>query len=122
MALSEHEQRLLDEMERNLLQNDADVVVPGGSRPLSYGSLVLGILIALAGLGGVILGIAIRQPLVGIAGFAVMFVGVLLAMRRSGPAPSAGPAERGHGAAGGRPRSSFMSTLEDRWDRRRDER
>jgi len=43
MPLSEQEQRLLDEMERNLYRNDADFVaaVSGRGRP-NYRSIVLG--------------------------------------------------------------------------------
>jgi len=120
MALSEHEQRLLDEMERNLLQNDADVVAPSdGVRRLSYGAVALGILIGLAGIGLVVAGIAFHQPLLGVLGFAVMFVGALVGLRRSS---AASHAPHAGGAGRPAPRASFMSTLEDRWDRRRDER
>jgi len=124
MALSEHEQRLLDEMERNLLQNDADVVAPADERrPLSSGAVVLGVIVGLAGLGLVIAGVAFHQPLIGVLGFALMFVGVLIGLRRSGrPASRAGsgPGRSASGPSRGQ-RASFMSTLEDRWDRRRDE-
>ena len=120
MALSEREQRLREEMERNLLQHDADVVAPGANRGLGFGSLVLGILIAVVGLGVVIAGIVLRSPWIGIAGFAVLVAGALVAMRRTVPdiADLGGTAPRSSGAKP--PRSSFMSNLEDRWDRRRD--
>lgn len=122
MALSEREQRLLEEMERNLLQHDADVVAPGANRGLRFGSLVLGVLVAVAGLGVVIAGVAFRSPWIGIAGFAVLVVGALLAMRRTIPDA---PDLDSLGAAGGGakpPKASFMSNFEDRWDRRRDDR
>jgi membrane protein implicated in regulation of membrane protease activity len=120
MALSEREQRLLDEMERNLLQHDADVVAPGANRGLGFGWLVIGILVAVVGLGVVIAGIGFRSPWLGIAGFAVLVVGALLAMRRTVPDVSELDGTSGRGA---KPqKASFMSNLEDRWDRRRDER
>lgn len=120
MALSEREQRLLDEMERNLLQHEADVVAPGANRGLHYGSLVLGVLVAIAGLGVVIAGIGFRTPWIGVVGFALLVVGVLLAMRRTVPdVPDLEATGTGRGKP---PRQSFMSNLEDRWDRRRDER
>ncbi|MBO9577743.1 MAG: DUF3040 domain-containing protein [Microbacteriaceae bacterium] len=122
MALSEREQRLLEEMERNLLQHDADVVAPGANRGLSFGSLVLGIVVAVAGLGLIVAGVAFRAPWLGVVGFAVLVGGVLLAMRRTvpdSPEDLAGP--RG-GSGSGQSRASFMTNLEDRWDRRRDER
>ena len=48
MPLSEHEQRLLEEMERSLYNNDADFVAtvsPRGARP-NYRRIALGALIA----------------------------------------------------------------------------
>ena len=60
MPLSEQEQRLLDEMERHLLHNDADVVsAPSGDRALSYRNLVYGALLLLAGVGGLIVGVVL---------------------------------------------------------------
>ena len=121
MALSEREQRLLDEMERNLLQHDADVVAPGANRGMRFGSLVLGILVTALGLGVVLAGIGFRSPWLGIGGFAVLVVGVLLAMRRTVPDVSELDGTSARGSAKPQ-RASFMSNLEDRWDRRRDER
>jgi len=120
MALSEREQRLLEEMERNLLQHEADVVAPGANRGLNFGSLALGIIVAVVGLGLVIVGIAVKAPWVGVIGFAVIVVGVLLAMRRTVPDHPEGLDARPR--SGGSPRPSFMSNLEDRWERRNDDR
>lgn len=80
MALSEHEQRLLDEMERRLYQSEADVVPAsvGGPRRLNYRSLVLGILVALVGIGLLIGGAAGQMLWLGLIGFAVMLGGVTL--------------------------------------------
>jgi len=123
MALSEREQRLLEEMERNLLHHEADVVAPGANRGLNYGSLLLGILIAAVGLGGVIAAIAFKAPWVGVIGFAVIVVGILVAMRRTVPDAPVGLDGEGPKAGGAKPqRTSFLSSLEDRWDRRNDDR
>ena len=85
MPLSEQEQRLLEEMERSLYHNDADFVATVGAeggKP-NYRSIVVGILVAIAGIA--------RhrhrrghpaQPIVGIIGFVIMFAGVLLALSR----------------------------------------
>ena len=76
MPLSEHEQRLLEEMERSLYQNDADFVAKVGgkrARP-AYRSIVLGILLAVVGVGVLIAGVYYQQPIVGILGFVVMFI------------------------------------------------
>src|SRR5690349_14500323 len=84
MPLSEQEQRLLDEMERSLYRNDADFVATGGRRGRpNYRSVTIGILLAAAGIAALIAGVAIPQLLVGIAGFVLMFAGVLLALTPS---------------------------------------
>jgi len=123
MALSEREQRLLEEMERNLLQHEADVVAPGANRGLHFGSLFLGIVIAAVGLGAVVAAIAFKAPWIGVIGFAVIVVGILVAMRRTVPDAPEGLDGARPGSGGSRPqRSSFMSSFEDRWERRNDDR
>ncbi len=97
MPLSEQEQRLLEEMERNLYRNDADFVhaVGGvrGRRP-NYRAIVLGVLLAVAGVGALIAGVALQLLIVGILGFALMFAGVLIAITPSKRgAAAAAPAE-----------------------------
>ncbi|WP_435745730.1 DUF3040 domain-containing protein [Microbacterium sp. PMB16] len=122
MPLSEQEQRLLDEMERHLLHNDADVVsAPSGDRTLSYRNLVYGALLLLVGIGGLIAGVIIGDVwgiVVGVVGFAAMLAGVMFAVtpvRRTTPVV---PRER----AASKPQSSasFMDRMNDRWDRRQD--
>ncbi|QEO13198.1 DUF3040 domain-containing protein [Agromyces intestinalis] len=122
MPLSEQEQRLLEEMERNLYRNDADFVaaVGGRGRP-NYRSIVLGILLALLGVGGLIAGVALQLLIVGIIGFALMFAGVLIAItpgkRSAAGASPAGPPPSSSGTRGQR---GFMDRLNDRWDRRQE--
>ena len=124
MPLSEQEQRLLDEMERSLYQNDAEFVaaVSGGGRGrMNYTALVSGILVAVLGVGLLVAGIMLRQPIIGVAGFIVMFVGVLLAVggpRRRGVAGPARPSgQRPSGRPSRRP-AGFMDRMNDRWERR----
>lgn len=122
MPLSEQEQRLLDEMERHLLHNDADVVsAPSGDRALSYRNLVYGALLLLAGVGGLIVGVVLGDVwgvVVGVIGFAAMLGGVMLAVTPVRKPLSAVPRERAQ-----RPKSSasFMDRMNDRWDRRQDD-
>ncbi len=123
MPLSEQEQRLLDEMERHLLHNDADVVsAPSGDRTLSYRNLVYGALLLLAGVGGLVAGVIIGDVwgiVVGVIGFAAMLAGVMVAVTpvRRTTTPAA-PRER---SATKQPSSaSFMDRMNDRWDRRQD--
>jgi hypothetical protein len=124
MPLSEQEQRLLEEMERNLYRNDADFVhaVGGvrGRRP-NYRAIVLGVLLAVAGVGALIAGVALQLLIVGIIGFALMFAGVLIAITPSkrGMA-TAVPGETPATAKMQRSRGGFMDRLNERWDRRQD--
>ena len=120
MPLSEQEQRLLEEMERSLYQNDADFVATVSQHrgKTNYRVLALGVLVAVVGIATLVGGVIIRQPLVGVLGFAVMFVGVLLAVAP----PSRGAAASEPTAKPKATRSStrFMDNLNDRWDNRQD--
>lgn len=126
MPLSEQEQRLLDEMERHLLHNDADIVsAPSGDRTLSYRNLVYGAVLLLVGIGALVAGVALGGELgvgsiiIGVVGFAAMLAGVILAatpVRRTGvtkqkPGAPAKPTQNS---------ASFMDRMNDRWDRRQD--
>ncbi|MCC4907619.1 DUF3040 domain-containing protein [Microbacterium sp. cx-59] len=121
MPLSEQEQRLLDEMERHLMSNDADVVsAPQDGRSLSYRNIVYGTILVLAGLGGLIVGLSTQLIVVGVVGFVLMLGGVILAVTptRSLRAPaSAAPAT---GTPKARTNASFMDRMNDRWDRRQE--
>ena len=121
MALSEHEQRLLDEMERGLYQSEADVMhaVATTRRRVNYRSLVLGIIVCLVGVGALIGAVAAQQLWLGLIGFAVMLGGVMLMLAR-GSEPEA-PSDAGGSprAGGSRPaRESFSERMERRWDER----
>lgn len=116
MPLSEQEQRLLDEMERSLYHHDADDVAKVGNRGrASYTAIALGIIAGVLGLVLLIVGVVVQQPLVGVAGFAVMFVGALLALapprRLTVPRDARDAAPRGQ---------SFMDSLGERFEQRRD--
>lgn len=125
---------MLDEMERNLLRTDADVVSasPSGT-PLNYRNLVLGAVFVVLGLGAMVAGVAMFQSLgssqiigiiVGIVGFALMFFGVIFAVRPSKnviPADLADAFDDVPTSAGARTKSQsggFMDRMNDRWERR----
>lgn len=122
MPLSEHEQRLLEEMERSLYQNDADFVAKVGgkrARP-AYRSIVLGALVAVVGIAVLVIGVFVQQPVVGIIGFVVMFAGVLLAIapgKRIAIDPDAPKTSHGKPSRG---QPGFMDRMNDRWDKRQD--
>ncbi|UCR90485.1 DUF3040 domain-containing protein [Mycetocola spongiae] len=128
MPLSEQEQRLLDEMERNLYGHDADFVSTAGDkrgRP-SYRSIALGALIAILGIGALIVGVVLQQPVIGIIGFIAMLGGVMVAITPSKNAVAKVEPEQffASNKSGGRqaPASSggFMDRMNDRWDKRDD--
>jgi len=112
VPLSEHEQRLLDEMERNLYGGKADVhpARPAG-RP-SYRSLVVGIIVLLVGLVGLVVGVTSQLIALGVVGFAIMFTGVMLAAKPGKVTDSSRTRTEAKSGA----RSSFMQRMEQRWD------
>ena len=120
MPLSEHEQRLLEEMERNLYKNEADVMSTAGLRRApNYTAIAVGVLMGLVGIVTMVVGVSLDITLVGIVGFGVLFAGVMVAVAFPG-APSDGAstspsASRAKSPAGS---SSFMDRLNDRWERR----
>ena len=124
MPLSEQEQRLLEEMERSLYQNDADFVatiVPRQGKT-NYTVLAIGVLVAVAGIATLVAGVIVRQPIVGVLGFVIMFVGVLLAVapprssRSTTASASAGSSKKKSNPSS----STFMDNLNERWDKRQD--
>ncbi len=124
MPLSEHEQRLLDEMERNLYQNDADFVatVSGRRGKPNYRLVVIGALLAVAGVGALVAGVIVRQPIVGVIGFGLMLGGVLLVISPGRGAETTTAGSSSAGRASQPRRSSWMTTMTERWERRQDER
>lgn len=126
MPLSEQEQRLLDEMERHLMRNDADVVsAPREGQSLSYRNIVYGSVLVLLGLAGLVVGVSTSLIVVGVIAFLLMVAGVVLAVtptrgggssRRSEGTRKTAPGASPRAAAGG----SFMDRMNDRWDRRQD--
>ncbi len=129
MPLSEHEQRLLEQMERALYQEDpkfASSLRDGGPRRGNRRHIVLGVLLVLAGLGALIGGVAITAgagTTLGILGFVLMLAGAYLVVRAL-RTPAADPAAAGATEAAPRspaPKHGFMDNLEERFKRRRDE-
>ena len=131
MPLSEYEQRVLEQMERQLTSDDprlANTLTQRGHRP--FGRYVIAGVGASVGLLLLVLGAANSLPWLGVIGFVVMFAAVAFAFaaphrpsgHRSGPrgvVQSDGQVKPTTPSA--RQKSSFMSRLEERWERRRGE-
>lgn len=120
MPLSEQEQHLLDEMERSLYHNDGDIVTTVSSRvgKPNYRSIVVGILVGILGIATIVTGVVVHVPLVGVAGFVVLFGGVLLALSHPkqsgavGDIPTQGRAKQ---------KAGFMDRMNDRWEKRQND-
>ncbi|QZN84472.1 DUF3040 domain-containing protein [Cellulomonas sp. C5510] len=127
MPLSEYEQRVLEQMERQLTSDDprlANTLTSRGRKPvLRY---VLGGIGAVAGLLLLVGGAAASEVWLGVLGFVVMFASVAIAFTRLRGGSASGPTGvvRPDGSTTARPaprKKGFMNRMEDRWDRRRDQ-
>ena len=119
MPLSEEEQRLLDEMERNLYKKEADTVsVSAGPRTVDYTRVAIGLLLAVAGLGIIIAGVAMKLIFIGVIGFAGSVAGILVMMSASKPADAARKDSGKPKQQGDKP--SFMDKMSQEWDKRQE--
>jgi hypothetical protein len=119
MPLSEHEQKLLEQLEKQLHEDDPKFASSMGSDPgrsWSTRHLVIGVLATLAGILLLLVGVTVQSIVVGVLGFVVMGAGVYFATMRSSVAAKA--KSGGNAKKSGKSRSSFMSNLEERWDER----
>jgi hypothetical protein len=123
MPLSEHEQRLLEQMERQLYADDPKLAstLRGSGRSLrSRHRLLLGVVGVAGGLALLVAGVASQFWPLGVAGFLVMLAGGWWASTgwQGGPStPTSTPQQQSPQSS---QRSGFMSRIEERWDRRRD--
>jgi hypothetical protein len=122
VPLSEHEQRLLEQMERALYAEDpkfASSLRSAGPRPGVRRRTVTGVLAALAGVAVLVTGAATSLVVVGVLGFVLMLVGTFLVVSalRSAPAETAAPQRTAPAAP---PRQKFMDRLDERFRRRQE--
>jgi hypothetical protein len=136
VPLSEHEQRLLEQIERALVDDDpkfASSVRSGDRRLKARRKLQIGALLLLVGLAVMLGGVVAQSILVGILGSLVMFGGgALIALNykaatgsvEAGSGPAAGPAGpggKGRRGRAGRGRQPLKNRLEERFRRRYDQ-
>ncbi len=131
MPLSDHEQRLLEQMERALYQEDpkfASSLRSGRSGGIDRRKIAVGVAGVVFGLITVVAGVAVSQPLVGVLGFVLMIAGGFWAWlgSRGGAGkgaeqedgtPSVAPTAAPRPSAG---QNDFMSKMEERWRNRRE--
>ena len=126
MPLSEYEQRVLEQMERQLTSDDpkfatsleSRTVRPGVRWLIAGAGLVVGLLLLVAG-------VSASQPWLGVVGFVTMLAAVAFALARPrAPGPNGVVRPDGSIGAGRAPRRGprLMRRLEERWDQRRQER
>ena len=119
MPLSEHEQKLLNQMEQALITEDPrfastfrgsikNVNLKSG-RTANIGIVILGII---SGVISLIAGVSMSQPVIGLVGFIV----VVFAL--SSIFSSKSPGQKVPQNQQVKNRKSFMQGLEDRWDDR----
>jgi uncharacterized membrane protein YgcG len=134
MPLSEHEQRLLDQIERALYAEDpkfASTVRGGRLRRPSRRRRLQGAVVLVLGLVLLVLGVVIPVkpadiPVVSVVGFLVMFAGgmiVMFSMRGGAESTESQSSDGGGKSSGGRGkktdgRSSFTQRMEERFRRR----
>ncbi|WP_380284750.1 DUF3040 domain-containing protein [Kitasatospora purpeofusca] len=124
MPLSEHEQRLLDQMERALYAEDpkfASALEGTGLRTYTRRRVYLAVGGFVVGIGLLMGGMVVDQIWVSVVGFLVMLGCAVFAVTgwRRGPAGQAQQA--GGAAAAPRRKAGMMDRVEQRWQRRRDE-
>lgn len=131
MPLSEHEQRLLEQIERALYAEDpkfASAVRASDPRNRARRRLWLSVLLFVVGISMLFAGVIVGQQagtIVGLAGFLIMFGSAVLAAtswkRMNGREPLR-VVGRDKPVKGRSRRPSFFDRLEQRWRRRDEER
>ncbi len=117
VSLSEHERKLLAQMEEALSADDPHLVstltgtrlYPGRNR------ILLGVALTIVGILTIFAGLITKTTPIGILGFLISLSGVILAISAlSGVSALRAPG----GTRGNRRRGKMNSRLEDRWERR----
>ncbi|MEV4948320.1 DUF3040 domain-containing protein [Streptomyces sp. NPDC053755] len=127
MPLSEHEQRMLEQMERALYAEDpkfATALEGSGLRTYTRRRVYQAVVGFLVGIALLMAGMVAQQIWISVVGFLVMLGCAVLAVTGWRKAPKPGEQQAAGGAAGGRQarqRRSMMHRIEERWQRRRDE-
>ena len=118
MPLSEHEQRMLEQMERALYEEDPRFAATIRNTPapssMARRGAGLGVLIAAAGVVTIVIGLVQALPIVGVAGFIAVLSGTYIAIRG---VASEGKTQRDPRRAKG---SGFLKGAEERFQNRRD--
>lgn len=131
MPLSEHEQRLLDQIERALYAEDpkfASTVRGGRLRRPSRRRRIQGVVLFVVGVVALVMGLVFIAslspggfPVVSVIGFLMMFAGAVLAITATGGKKGEAAAGEGDGKAapaGEKDKSRFTTKMEERFRKR----
>ena len=140
MSLSEHERKVLEQLERDLYEGDAQFAKRMGAEKEKLAAakagspkrIIAGGAVALAGIAVLIQALILRYPIFGVVGFALMVIGLWLATAQFGRLNriANGKGAAGSGSSGGSTRAagktsspadgktSFTEFFERRWDQR----
>ncbi|GAA2962438.1 MULTISPECIES: DUF3040 domain-containing protein [Streptomycetaceae] len=129
MPLSEHEQRMLEQMERALYAEDpkfATALEGSGLRRYTRRRVYQAVAGFLVGIALLMAGMVAQQIWISVVGFLVMLGCAVLAVTGWRKAPKPGEQQPAGSGGGGerrhpRQRRSMMNRIEQRWQRRRDE-
>ncbi|MFJ4738374.1 DUF3040 domain-containing protein [Streptomyces sp. NPDC088775] len=126
MPLSEHEQRMLEQMERALYAEDpkfATALEGSGLRTYTRRRVYQAVAGFLVGIALLMAGMVAQQIWISVVGFLVMLGCAVLAVTGWRKAPKPGEHSAAGGGERGRPRQrrTVMNRIEQRWQRRRDE-
>ncbi|MGW5803839.1 DUF3040 domain-containing protein [Streptomyces bacillaris] len=128
MPLSEHEQRMLEQMERALYAEDpkfATALEGSGLRTYTRKRVYQAVAGFLVGIALLMAGMVAQQIWISVVGFLVMLGCAVLAVTGWRKAPKPGEQQQAAADGGSRHRSgqrrSVMNRIEQRWQRRRDE-
>lgn len=122
MGLSESEKKVLEELERGLYADDSAferkskakidrIDSPGSNSPAK---VIAGSLVAVAGISVLVFGAITQLAVLGVIGFLVMLVGILVASASGTPVAREGSAKKPNDST----KPSRGSKFEERWNKR----
>ena len=119
MPLSEHERRLLAQMEEALAADDPRLVsAMSGTSGVSRNRLGLGVALLIAGLATLFGGLIAQITIVGLGGFLIALTGSILMYRAITSPGALVPASSQGSEKAPRARKKLGDRLQDRWDQR----
>ena len=137
MGLSEQERKVLEELERGLYAEDpklAERIGKSGPKPEEANRtpatrMIAGALVAVGGLGVILVGVIAHYTAIGVGGFLMTLVGLVIATSsKNPPAGKSGAANNGKPGSGSAPSAKGSPSkaaklkpsefFEERWDKR----